>query len=84
MDSITDLMDMSFSKLLEIVEDMEVLHASVHGVAKSQTQSSHGLTIVISSHIIKVKVKVTQLCPTLWDSMDYAVHGILRAEYWSV
>lgn len=27
----------------------------------------------------KVKVKVAQLCPTLWDPMDYTVHGILQA-----
>ena len=26
-----------------------------------------------------VKVKVTQSCPTLWDPMDYTVHGILQA-----
>ena len=26
-----------------------------------------------------MKVKVTQLCPTLWDSMDCIVHGILQA-----
>ena len=25
------------------------------------------------------KVKVAQLCPTLWDPMDYTVHGILQA-----
>ena len=28
---------------------------------------------------VKVKVKVTQLCPTLCDPMDYMVHGILQA-----
>ena len=28
---------------------------------------------------MKVKVKVTQLCPTLCDPMDYTVHGILQA-----
>ena len=27
----------------------------------------------------KVKVKVTQSCPTLCDPMDYTVHGILQA-----
>ena len=27
----------------------------------------------------KEKVKVTQLCPTLCDPMDYTVHGILQA-----
>ena len=25
------------------------------------------------------KVKVAQSCPTLWDPMDYTVHGILQA-----
>ena len=29
--------------------------------------------------ILKVKVKVTQLCPTLCDPVDYTVHGILQA-----
>ena len=28
----------------------------------------------------KVKVKVTQLCPTLCNSMDYTVHGIFQAK----
>ena len=28
---------------------------------------------------LKVKVKVAQLCPTLFDPMDYTVHGILQA-----
>ena len=41
LNGITDSMDMSWSKLREIVKDREAWRAAVHGAAKSHTQLSN-------------------------------------------
>ena len=40
LDAITDSMDMSFSKIQELVMDREAWSAAVHGMAKNQTRLS--------------------------------------------
>ena len=62
LNAITDSMDISLSKLQEMVKDREAWHAAVHGVAKNQTRLSDWTTTIYARN----KHKGTSLLHNQW------------------
>ena len=84
LDGITNWMDVSFSKLQEIVKDREIWYTAVHGVAKSQTRLS-GWTTTKHSPVYGCSTASCDFSALAGEDECTSFHSaILNQKFWHI